>query len=290
MSDPAALYVGDTWHRRFEPRVHAFRYRVFQLLLDVDRIEAAASGLRLLRVGRFGLFSIHPGDHGDRSGAPLRGWVEQRLSEAGMDCEAATIRLLAFPRVLGFTFNPLSIFFVHDGSGDLEAIIYEVNNTFGQTHAYVVPAGPGRRQVQRAAKRFYVSPFYRVEGEYRFDVAPPEERFELRIVKARSGRPDFVATQQAARVALTDRALLRLFLGMPLMTIKVVAAIHWEALRLWIKGAPFGAQPPTPPHGWSAGEALGLAKRENGDSLIAEDRSEHERFRRKRRPVRVGNA
>lgn len=290
MSDAAALYVGETWHRRFEPRVHEFRYRVFQLLVDVDRMDEAACGLRLLRVGRFGLFSLHPGDHGDRSSAPLRGWVEERLAGAGLTCEAATIRLLAFPRILGFAFNPLSIFFVHDGSGELEAVVYEVNNTFGQTHAYVAPAGAGRRQVQRAEKRFYVSPFYKVEGEYRFDLAPPDERFELRIVKAKAGRPDFVATQEALRVPLSDRALLRLFLGMPLMTLKVVAAIHWEALRLWLKGAPFVAQPPTPSHGWSAGEALGLAKRENGDSLIAEDRSEHERFRRKRRPVRVGNA
>lgn len=290
-SPPAGvLYVGETWHRRFEPRPHEFRYGVFQLLLDIDRLDEAARSLRSFRIGRFGLFSFATRDHGDRRDGSLRPWVEARLADAGLECQARTIRLLAFPRILGFAFNPLSIFFVHGQDDGLEAVIYEVNNTFGQTHAYVVPATPGERQSQRAEKRLYVSPFYKIEGEYRFSMTPPGEAFDLRIVKARDGRPDFVATQSASRRPLSDRVLLGLFFALPLMTLKVVAAIHWEALRLWLKGAPFGPRPPGPASGWSAGETLGLAKSRNNDNLITEDRSENERFRRKRRPVRVGNA
>ncbi|MDQ0463181.1 DUF1365 family protein [Caulobacter ginsengisoli] len=249
-----ALYVGSTTHHRFEPRPHRFRYAIFQLLVDVDDPGAGLPGL--MRLGRFGLFSFTPADHGDRSGAPLRAWVEARLAEAGVTASAVRIRLLAFPRVLGFVFNPLSLFFVEDTDGRLEAVIYEVNNTFGQTHAYVVPAAGAGRQRQAAAKRLYVSPFYGVEGEYRFTVTPPDEGFHLTIVKAVNGRTDFTAAQTAQRVPLSNPVLLKLFFSMPLMTLKVVAAIHWEALRLLIKGAPFGARPPGPDVGASLGQAL----------------------------------
>ena len=284
-----ALYVGETWHRRFAPRPHEFRYRLFQLLVDIDQLDQAFAGLTWIKLGRRGPMSFEPRDHGDRQSRDLRPWVEATLARAGVQASAATIRLLCFPRVLGFVFNPLSVFFVHATDGRLEAVVYEVNNTFGQTHAYVIPAGGSERETQRAAKRFYVSPFYRVEGEYRFDISAPGETFDLRIVKAIDGRPDFVATQMARREALTDQRLKALFWSIPLMTLKVVAAIHWEALRLLLKGAPFGARPPGPKAGLSAGEPLGLAQPENGGTVYPETRSDHERNRRQRH-VRVGNA
>ncbi|MDB5470818.1 MAG: hypothetical protein JWR84_2378 [Caulobacter sp.] len=252
----AALYVGETWHRRFAPRPHAFRYRLFQLLVDVDRLDEAFAGLKWMQLGPKGLMSFDPRDHGDRRSRQLRPWVGLTLAAAGVEATAVTIRLLCFPRVLGFVFNPLSVFFVHAADGRLEAAIYEVNNTFGQTHAYVIPATGGPRETQRAAKAFYVSPFYRVEGEYRFDISAPGETLDLRIVKAVAGRPDFVATQTATREVLSDQRLKALFWSIPLLTVKVVAAIHWEALRLFLKGAPFGARPPGPKSGLSVGEPL----------------------------------
>lgn len=251
---PAALYVGDTWHRRFAPRAHEFRYRLFQILVDIDRLDTAFAGLTLMRLGRTGVMSFDPADHGDRRSAALRPWVTAQLAATGVSAEAAVIRLLCFPRVLGFVFNPLSIFFVHAADGRLEAVVYEVNNTFGQTHAYVIPAAGQDRETQRAAKRLYVSPFYRVEGDYRFDIAAPGETFDMRIVKAVDGKPDFVATQTARREILTDQRLAALFWSIPLMTLKVVAAIHWQALRLWLKGAPFGPRPPAPRAAVSGGE------------------------------------
>lgn len=285
----AALYVGETWHRRFGPRPHEFRYRLFQLLIDIDQLDQAFVGLRWIKLGAKGPMSFEPRDHGDRCSRDLRPWVVDALAKTGIEATAATIRLLCFPRVLGFVFNPLSLFFVHAADGRLEAVVYEVNNTFGQTHAYVVPATGAPRETQRAAKRFYVSPFYKVEGDYRFDISAPAETLDLRIVKAVDGRPDFVATQHAKREELTDQQLRALFWSLPLMTLKVVAAIHWEALRLVLKGAPFGARPPGPRAGLSAGEPLGLAQPKNDGTVCAETRSEHERDRRQRH-VRVGNA
>ncbi len=256
MSDLACLYVGETTHHRFAPRPHRFRYRVFQLLIDIDRPAQALKGLWTIRLGRFGLFSFTPKDHGDRDSKSLRPWVQARLREAGVAATASGIRLLAFPRVLGFVFNPISVFFIHAADGRLEAVIYEVNNTFGQTHAYVVPARGCAVERHEADKALYVSPFYRVDGGYRFRLTPPGETLDLTIQKHVAGRPDFLATLDLRRRPLTDATLAGLFVGMPLMTLGVVAAIHWEALKLWIKGAPFGARPPGPKAGTSVGRAI----------------------------------
>jgi len=253
---PASLYVGRTTHSRLRPRPHRFTYGVFQLLIDVDRIDEACAGLAFLGKGRFDLFSFAERDHGARDGSALRPWVESRLAQAGLQADAAAIRLLCFPRVLGFVFNPISIFFVHAADDRLEAVIYEVNNTFGQSHAYVLPATGATVEKQEADKRLYVSPFYRVEGGYRFKLASPTDTFGLVITKQVDGKVDFTANLIAERRALTDAALLKLFVGMPLMTLGVVAAIHWQALKLWIKGAPFGARPLGPKTGFSAGRAI----------------------------------
>jgi len=250
-----SLYVGRTTHARANPRRHRFGYGVFQILIDIDHLAEAGRATALLRRGRFGVFSFAERDHGDRDGAPLRGWVERQLSAGGVAASAARIRLLCFPRVLGFVFNPLSIFFVEDRAGRLEAVIYEVNNTFGQTHAYVVPAAGSGCERQEADKRLYVSPFYRVEGAYRFRITPPAARFSLVITKVVDGASDFTATLSAARQPLTDGTLAKLFFSMPFMTFGVVLAIHWQALLLWLKRAPFGARPPGPKSGMSVGGA-----------------------------------
>jgi DUF1365 family protein len=259
MTPAVSLYVGRTTHARAKPRPHRFGYGIFQVLIDVDRVADGGRETALLRVGRFGVFSFAERDHGDRDGAPLRGWVERQLSAGGVAASAARIRLLCFPRVLGFVFNPLSIFFVEDAGGRVEAVIYEVNNTFGQTHAYVVPAAGSACERQEADKRLYVSPFYRVEGAYRFRVTPPAERFNLVITKLVDGAPDFTATLSATRRPLTDAALAKLFFAMPFMTLGVVLAIHWQALLLWLKRAPFGARPPGPKSGMSVGRASHVA-------------------------------
>jgi DUF1365 family protein len=254
-SSAAELYVGQTTHVRFKPQPHKFRYAIFQILIDIDRLDDAFEGLRTLGVGRFGLFSFDARDHGARNGRPLRPWVKAQLEAAQVTATAAEIRLLCFPRILGFVFNPLSIFFIYDADHRLEAVIYEVNNTFGQTHAYVTPAVGEGDQRQEVDKAFFVSPFYGVEGGYRFRLSPPAKSFDLVICKQVAGETDFVATLSAQRRVLTDGALMRLFFAMPLMTLGVVVAIHWEALRLWLKGAHFYSRPRGPRASISVGRA-----------------------------------
>ncbi len=249
----ARLYVGRTTHLRTAPREHRFSYGVFQILVDVDQLDKAFAGLKTIGRGRLGLFSFAERDHGARDGSPLRPWVEASLKQAGLDVPTTRISLLCFPRVLGFVFNPISLFYVYGPHDDLKAVLYEVNNTFGQTHAYVVPTEGLEVEHHEADKLLYVSPFYRVEGGYRFTVTPPGDRLTLTILKQVGGEIDFTASLIAQREALTDAALIKLFFAMPLMTLGVVAAIHWEAIRLWFKGAVFGARPAGPKAGVSLG-------------------------------------
>lgn len=272
----AALYVGQTVHHRLSPRPHRFRYRLFQLLLDIDRIEDDLRGLLMIRLGRFGLFSFDVRDHGWRDGRSLRDWVETRLAEVDLPATARRIRLLTFPRVLGFVFNPISVFYVEDAEGALEAIVYEVNSTFGQTHAYVAPASGHGRQRQVAAKRLFVSPFYVLEGAYVFDASPPGRRLHLAITKTRGGEPDFAATLALERRRLTDGRLLALFAGMPLITLKVVAAIHWEALRLFLKGIPLVARPSSPDVGASRASLISRKTGKNDAILRWTERSAYD--------------
>jgi hypothetical protein len=237
-----ALYVGHVMHMRLRPFAHRFRYATFSLLLDIDRLEEACAGLRLLALDRFGPLSFHRRDHGARDGSELRPWVDARLAEAGRP-PAARVRLLSFPRILGYAFNPLSVYFCEDAAGRLESVVYEVKNTFGDQHAYVLAAAPGGDGAARHAqdKGFFVSPFLDMEQRYRFTIRPPGERLAIRIRQGRRGEAGdwLIATHNATRRPLDDRALALAWARHPLMTLKVFGAIHWQALRLFLKGARF---------------------------------------------------
>lgn len=251
----AALYLGRVMHLRRFPQRYRFDHRVFSLLLDVDTIAGVAQRLRLFSYRRFNLCSFHPEDHGPRDGSSLRAWAERLLAERGIALEGGRIELLCFPRVLGFGFNPLSAWFCHHRDGSLRALIYEVRNTFGEKHQYLqVAEGGGALDAtrwHRAAKRLHVSPFIGMDAEYRFSTSAPGGRLRL-VIDERAPTPAgerermLVASLVAERVALTDRALLGACLAMPLMTLKVVAAIHWHAFRLWLDGARFHRKPEPP--------------------------------------------
>ncbi|WP_077035421.1 DUF1365 domain-containing protein [Pelomonas sp. KK5] len=248
----SALYVGRVTHRRLRPRRHHLAYRIYQLLIDIDELPRLDAGLRLFSVGRFNLFSFHPADHGDGSGRPLREQLDQHQREAGLPLGGA-IRLLTMPRLLGHGFNPLSVWFCHAPGGALQALVYEVNNTFGQRHSYLIPvaADAGPVVVQRCAKQLYVSPFNGMAMHYRFRVEPPAGAVAVGIGVHEAEGPLMHARLEGQRRPLSDAALLRVFFSHPLLTLKVVAAIHWEALRLWLKRVPLQARPDAPPRGFT---------------------------------------
>ena len=251
MTGASALYVGPVTHRRFRPKTHALRYRVFMLLLDLDELPGLFARLKLLRPGRFGLMSFRARDHGDKSHDNLKTYVAARLSEAGV-AGGGPIRLLCMPRVLGYGFNPLSVYFCHDADERLSAILYEVRNTFGQRHSYLIatpengPESAPDPVQQTAPKRFYVSPFMDMDLTYVFDVAPPGEAVRITIQVRDDTGPVLTAAFAGQRRELTDKALLHAWITHPLLTLKVMAGIHWEAVKIVARGFRFNGRPSLP--------------------------------------------
>ena len=247
----AALYFGDVMHARLKPIGHRFSYRVMSLMVDLDRLAAADRQSRLFGVNRAALYSFNEADHGERDGSALRIYAQRCAAERGIDLTGGRVLLLCYPRLLGYTFNPLSAYFCYRADGELALMIYEVRNTFGDIHAYVLPVKPGEssdagiRQAQE--KLFYVSPFIGMAMRYHFRVSPPGDSVKLRILETDRDGPLLAAAFNGRRRALTTAALLRSFCSLPLVTLKIVAAIHWEALRLWLKGARLVPRPNTAP-------------------------------------------
>lgn len=236
MSSSSAIYVGAVMHRRLAPRRHRFRYRAFWLLLDLDELDGLDARLWLFSHNRFNLFSFDDRDHGDGTAKPLRAQIEAQLHEGGIVWSGGRVRLLCMPRSLGHCFNPLCVYFCDHADGTPAAIVYQVHNTFGERHSYVLPARSAGRQLQACDKAFYVSPFMDMDLRYEFALTMPGERLNLAIRLRQQGKTLLVAAIAGERRQLDDRALLRLFLTIPAQTLTTVAAIHWQALRLWLKG------------------------------------------------------
>ena len=250
MSDPAGfLYTTRVMHRRLVAPLHRFVYRLFYLLLDIDRLDELDRGLRLFSRNRFNLVAFHDRDHGNGERGGLRGWAEALLAASGVRLDGGRIRLLCLPRVLGFAFNPLAIWYCQHRDGSLRAIIAEVRNTFGEKHCYVLASG-GRPLTYEGPhakdKCFHVSPFLDLVGQYQFRFAEPAGSLRVLIHETREGTPILGATLAGERRALGDGALLRQVARMPWMALKVVAGIHWEALKLWLRGARFHRKPAPP--------------------------------------------
>lgn len=244
----SCAYVGSVVHKRLWPKVHAFRYRVFCLALDVDEIDALASRLRLFSRNRWNVLSFHDLDHGSRDGTPAAEHARSLLARAGLEQAGARILLLCYPRLLGFVFNPLSVYFCYREPGALGAIVYEVSNTHGERRSYVIPVtgDDGTVIAQSCGKEMYVSPFTSAGGTYDFHVLKPDAQVVVGVA-FRSGEAAILKTHfRGRRRALSDSSILSLLVRHPLMTLKVVAAIHFEALRLWLKRVPVVAHHPSP--------------------------------------------
>jgi uncharacterized protein len=243
----SSLYVGSVMHRRIRPRAHHFRYAAFWLLIDLEELPSLSGKLRLFSHNRFNLFSLHDRDHGDGTSTPLRLQAKQHLREAGIDIAGGRIRLLCMPRTFGHCFNPISIYFCHHADSALAALIYQVHNTFGERHSYVIPVTrqPGAVH-QHCRKQFHVSPFLDMALNYEFRITIPDQRIAVGIRVGADDGPMFNAALVGARKNLTDGALMGMCLQMPAITLKVIAAIHWEAVRLWLKGMRYRSKPAAP--------------------------------------------
>jgi DUF1365 family protein len=248
VSPASGLYEGLVVHQRLRPRRHRLRYRIFQLLLDLDELDVVDRRLRLFAHNRPALISFHDRDHGPGDGRPLRPYVEDQLARAGLDLQGGRIQVLCMPRVLGQVFNPLTLYFCWRRTGRLEAILYEVNNTFGERHSYLIPVEQPAGEVVRQAcdKAFYVSPLQDMAMRYDFAVRPPGSDLFVAVDSSDEDGAMLHAAFSARRAELTDGALLRAVLAAPLLMLKVMAGIHWEALRIWLKGARFHSRPPAP--------------------------------------------
>ena len=231
-------------HRRLRPAQNAFVYPVFYVQLPLRHLAAARCAL--FSIDRRNLLSFHAQDHGPRDGSPLLPWIEGLLCAHGLPHDGEIV-LQTFPRVLGFVFNPVSFWYCHDRDGRLIAILAEVNNTFGGTHSYLLHRGGAALAdgaELRADKRFHVSPFNEVEGGYRFRFAL-ERAVQVCGIDYDDAQGEVLLTAISGKPrAWSAMALLKAFARMPFLTLGVVVRIHWQALRLWLKGVPFrGAHP-----------------------------------------------
>lgn len=249
----SALYRCRVMHRRPGAPRYRFVYRSFYLLLDIDAIDAACAASPLLSRNRFNVLSFNDADHGaHRRDQSLRAWLDGLLTEHGVDLAGGRVQLLAMPRVLGYGFHPISVFYCEHADRTLRAIVVEVHNTFGEHHFYVLhdngaPFAWGA--ARHKTKAFHVSPFMDRSGAYRFHFAELGERLGvgIRLFKADDVTGDerlqIATTLTGNRRALSTASILRTVLRVPLMTLKVTAAIHWQALKLWLRGAGYHSKP-----------------------------------------------
>jgi len=243
----AHLLVGQVMHKRLRPARNAFVYPVFCVQLPLGRLQETSGPLFGIDCWR--LLSVHQRDHGPRDGSPLLPWIQGLLRQQGLPDDGEIV-LQTFPRVLGYVFNPVSFWFCHDRPGRLVAVLAEVNNTFGGHHDYLLHRNGRALEADTALdadKRFHVSPFCQVQGHYRFRF-----RFGGGIQSARidydDGQGPLLLTAISGRPRpWRTAALLSVLLRMPLLTFGVITRIHWQALKLWLKGVPFhGARPANP--------------------------------------------
>ena len=230
------IYNGEVIHKRFKPKVHYFRYKVFSLLIDLDELNTLNNLIPYFSYNRFNLISFYDKDHGYRDGSSLKQWVIKNLKDAGINDQEINIKLLCYPRIFGYVFNPLSVFFVYDKSKSLIAILYEVKNTFGEQHTYVFQINSDQNIIENSCiKKFFVSPFMDLKSEYFFKILIPGNKLSVVIDQRDSEGKLLFASQDGKRSELTSKNLLFSYLKHPLMTFKIISAIHFEALRLWLK-------------------------------------------------------
>ena len=233
------IYKGNVSHRRFKPIKHYFSYRTFSILFDLDELENLQKRISLFSFNKFNLFSFYNKDHGSRDGSNLIDWVKKNLKNSDLNFKISKIKLLCFPRIFGYVFNPLSIFYCYDEK-NLRAILYEVKNTFDEQHTYIFLVDQNSKIIsQHCNKKFYVSPFIEMESEYNFRLTEPGEKLRVYIKQTDKKDKILIACQTGKKQIMSTKQLVINFILHPMMTFKIIIGIHFEALKLWKKGAIF---------------------------------------------------
>jgi len=234
----SCIYNGFVSHTRFKPVKHSLKYNTFSLFIDLDEIKNLTKNNPIFSFNKFNIFSFYNIDHGNRDGKCLKNWVKANLKKFEIDQNINSVKLLCYPRIFGYVFNPLSIFYCYDGK-NLKAILYEVKNTFNEQHTYIFKVKSKDVISQTCKKKFYVSPFMDMDTYYKFDLLNPDEQLSVIIKQSDKEGIILTAVQKGQKKAFSFKQLLINFLTYPLMTFKIIGAIHFEALRLWKKGAKY---------------------------------------------------
>ncbi len=251
-SSNSALYRGTLSHIRLKPFRHQFSYRIDSFLFDIDELSKLAQRCRLFSLNKFNLFSFHYRDFGiHKSATPQtpRDYLESTLKERGIEEPLHRATLLCYPRICGYTFNPLAVYYCYNRAEKIFAILCEVTNTFGQRHSYLLDIPDSNEQpvyARSCPKLFYVSPFIGMDAHYHFRLRRPGDTIALAIRETERNEPVLHAVFQGHRRAINDRELLVSFLRLPFMTLQVMAGIHWQALKLFIKGLRISPRPTEP--------------------------------------------
>ncbi len=236
----SSIYSGLVTHRRFKPKKHFFSYKTFSLLIDLNEIQHIEKKIKFFSYNKFNILSFYDIDHGPRDGSLLVTWVQKVLKKSNINFRIEKIKLLCYPRFFGYVFNPLSIFYCYDKNLNIKAILYEVKNTFNEQHTYVFRCSQSSNLIlHKCRKKFYVSPFIEMKTFYNFRLFKPGRNLNIIIKQRDSKGPLLTARQTGKKLNFTSKNLMIQFLKHPLMSFKVIAAIHFEAFRLWSKGVKY---------------------------------------------------
>ena len=236
----SSIYNGTVIHKRFKPKTHFFKYSVFSLLIDLSELDQLDKNIKFFSFNKFNLISFFERDHGDRDGSSLVEWVKKNLDKNNISSEDVKIKLLCYPRIFGYVFNPLSVFFIYNSNEKLISILYEVKNTFGEQHTYIFKVENENNIFQHnCSKKFHVSPFIEMNCDYFFKILKPGEKMSVIIDQYQTKEKILYASQDGKRVDFNSKELLKSYLKHPLMTFKIISAIHFEAFKLWTKGIKF---------------------------------------------------
>ena len=235
MIKSSKIYIGKVIHKRFKPKEHYFKYNVFSLLIDLNELEQINKDIKFFSYNKFNIISFFDKDHGDRDGSSIKLWVKKNLKNIGIMTEDISIKLLCYPRIFGYVFNPLSTYFIYNKHSELISIFYEVKNTFGEQHTYIFKVQDETLVQNKCKKKFYVSPFIKMDCEYHFKTLNPREQLSVVINQNDKDGKLLFASQDGISKAFNNKNLILSYLTHPLMTFKIIGAIHYEAFKLWAK-------------------------------------------------------